>query len=328
MRKHCKLSCFSDTANGAITFLFTLFGTGCHLGYSPFSEGMSECRNRLTFNDNFAANGAVTTLGKSRFGAGRCNGGINYKLMSACVRIVGYIAVTAVTGIGCISSFGAGRFRNNRRIAVAGSRNNLCFRAVTANTGSLLKSVLGAGCILDDYPIAEFTAESFDKVALICVSAFFTSIGRVTALMTGRSGYNAPVIAVICRRDNLGVAVAAMTGVCHDTVFGAGCRSCYNTDVFVSECRYIRLLGNFRMVTTFTCERCISLFGTGRLGYNRGKVMTQGVNLIDRVAVSANRTFANRITARCAGRLNNLVCKLVAVCRNDRVLQLQLMSAN
>lgn len=133
---------------------------------------MSECRNRLTFNDNFAANGAVTTLGKSRFGAGRCNGGINYKLMSACVRIVGYIAVTAVTGIGCISSFGAGRFRNNRRIAVAGSRNNLCFIAVTANTGSLLKSVLGAGCILDDYPIAEFTAESFDKVALICVSAF------------------------------------------------------------------------------------------------------------------------------------------------------------
>ena len=142
---------------------------------------MSECRNRLTFNDNFAANGAVTTLGKSRFCAGRCNGRINYKLMSACVRIVGYIAVTAVTGIGCISSFGAGRFRNNRRIAVAGSRNNLCFIAVTANTGSLLKSVLGAGCILDDYPIAEFTAESFDKVALICVSAFFTSIGRGVA---------------------------------------------------------------------------------------------------------------------------------------------------
>ena len=91
--------------------------------------------------------------------------------MVGCVCIIAYIAVAAVTGISCIALLCAGRSCNNLCIAVTCCRNNLCFKVVATDADSLFLAVFKAGGILDNYPFAEFTAESFNKVILISVSA-------------------------------------------------------------------------------------------------------------------------------------------------------------
>ena len=91
--------------------------------------------------------------------------------MVGCVGIIAYIAITAVASISCVALFCAGRSGNSLCIAVTCCGNNLCFKVVATDADSLFLAGFKASGILNNYPFAEFTAESFNKVILISVSA-------------------------------------------------------------------------------------------------------------------------------------------------------------
>ena len=63
---------------GADFMLCTRFGTGRFCVDDPFAVAVTLGRNNFLSNENFFTYRAVLTFGKTGFGAGRFNSGINY----------------------------------------------------------------------------------------------------------------------------------------------------------------------------------------------------------------------------------------------------------
>ena len=89
-----------EGTSGASSFLesFAVLGSGFY--YNPITEGVTLCRNGLLRNENFAADGAVLTFGKSRFGTSCIYRLVNYlgvteRINCTCFVVVASITITA-----------------------------------------------------------------------------------------------------------------------------------------------------------------------------------------------------------------------------------------
>ena len=77
-----------------------------------------------------------------------------------------HITVTAGTGIGCVTLFGAGGIGYHGLVIMSGGFNGCCFEVVTAGAISALGTVFGTGGFFDNCPVAHIMAGGGDFLAL------------------------------------------------------------------------------------------------------------------------------------------------------------------
>ena len=108
----CNGSCLLITADGAGLSFHAGFCAGRLSGDSVFTVGVTESGNNLLCYKHFTADGAVTTLSKSRFGAGGGNCGVSDFRMTESRNNIILICISASrASVSSVTVFCAGRER-------------------------------------------------------------------------------------------------------------------------------------------------------------------------------------------------------------------------
>ena len=308
-----------------------IFAVGSHSCVGHF--GVTQCINGFLCNQNSVTDRAVRTFGQTGSRTGRCNSSIHHFSMTQSVNhsLSNQNNVTD-RAVGAFGQTGGrtGRcdcFIDNHIVAQCSNgfllhQNFVTDRAV----GAFRQTGLGTGgChrFIDDLGVAQ----SVNYIIRVGVAAV-AGISRVTLLRTGRSGHLCLIIVAQCSNGFLCLG----NGTTDRTLFALG-QAGFRTGSSLTGNGFflVTLSGNDFLCNLFIAAGAVGACGQTGLGTGGidcvvdHHVVTQSVNRIIRIGITALGAGMGGVTAILAGRLghNSLIIMTQSVndflCNDDSV---------
>ena len=139
--------------------------------------------------------------------------------MAGCTNLVCDIAITTVTGICCVTRFGAGGSSDVSGVTVRDYSNFITDIGITASTGIGGVAARSAGRSSDSSIV--FVTGSLHFITNVGITAS-TGIGGVAVLSAGVGGYNSIILVTDSLHFIICIGIATIAGISGVTVLGTG----------------------------------------------------------------------------------------------------------